>query len=1413
MYNPISTYRLQFNKNFTFEDARLLTDYFHLLGIGTIYASPVFTATPGSGHGYDVTNPHEINPEIGTEEQLKKLSKTLKNKRIGWLQDIVPNHMAFNQHNKWLWDVLEKGKDSEYASVFDIDRQHPQYRSKLMVPFLGDDADRVIQRRELKLIFTRGTFALDYYGRSWPLRFESFLWLTEQSEEPVPPPLSLLLEQFQLEEKSPDYLFLNGEWERFKEALTNLIASNPTVAAFFDTLTTHISEHSDLLLALFNNQHYRPVYWKETEHTINYRRFFTVNDLICLRMEDEEVFNHYHREINRLTSNHIFNGLRIDHIDGLTEPTKYLSRLRELTGSHNYLTVEKILEHREELPPKWPVQGTTGYDFLGQVNQLFTRRKGMEPLRALYYKISAIDQSLKDVIYESKQLILNDRMKGELDNLVSLLFRLRILEENASQNFSRDDVKNAIAQLLLAFPVYRIYPQTLPLPGEERELMKKALTEALAQDESIEPFLPLFEELFFEEKRAKGDRDHRILEFLGRMMQLAGPLMAKGVEDTAMYRYSCFIAHNEVGDSPGIEGTSFDDFHNAMLTRQQKWPLTMNATSTHDTKRGEDVRARLNAITEFPEDWEENISHWMQINSPFRTKIENRAAPSPQEEYFIYQTLIGVLPFDEKIDKNFLHRISSYMQKVLREAKVNSAWNAPNEEWEKAVTHFINRIFSSEHDFLPSLLSFHRKTAHYGIFNSLSQLTLKCTCPGVPDIYRGTEMWDLTLVDPDNRQPVDFSEINRTLKNLKEHYSISPAKLFPALINHRDNGHIKLWLTHRLLRYRKENQSLFSAGEYIPLKVKGIHKSKIMAFARHHKEKWHLTILPFYLSSFGESNKPVCPSEIDWKNTRVLLPEEYPTDWVNIFTGRPYSAGQEISVSEIFEMAPVGILHADAGRKSRSAGVLMHITSLPGRFASGDFGSEAFRFVDFLKESGHSYWQVLPFTQTTTQSEWSPYSSPSAFAGNILFISPRQLAEESLISKKDLKEKESTLSDKADFRKALSIREELTRSAYENFFTHCSAPQRNNFLDFCEQEKYWIHDYALFIVLKKQFDDAPWNKWPKEFRDREEQSLQKFHNENRRKVELEKFRQYLFSQQWQELKKYANHHGIRIIGDVPIYVSYDNADVWSNPHLFKLRADKTMSAVAGVPPDYFSRTGQLWNMPVYNWKKIEKENFKWWVYRIRKNLELFDLVRLDHFRGFESFWEVPADEETAENGSWVKGPGNTFLKMLKKEFPLMPFIAEDLGEIDENVYRLRDEYKLPGMKVLQFSFGSNIAESVHSPHNHSFNSVVYTGTHDNNTARGWFQNEADKTTRNRLKLYTGNKVKSRNVHKILTRLAWGSQSKLSVIPVQDLLGKSGEAQMNKPSVAKGNWSWRLKTMDELNAVAGEIRELLNLFAR
>jgi len=498
---------------------------------------------------------------------------------------------------------------------------------------------------------------------------------------------------------------------------------------------------------------------------------------------------------------------------------------------------------------------------------------------------------------------------------------------------------------------------------------------------------------------------------------------------------------------------------------------------------------------------------------------------------------------------------------------------------------------------------------------------------------------------------------------------------------------------------------------------------------------------------------------------------------------------------------------------TRRAGVLMHITSLPGDYYSGDFGNQAFRFIRFLRDSGHSVWQVLPFTPTSPQTGWSPYSSTSAFAGNILFISPEQLAEINLFATKNLKTIKSRASIKSDFSQALMLRLKLTNRAFKHFSKDQQSEEYLKFKHFCEQEQYWLHDYALFVRLKQHFDNRPWHQWPPKYRDRQPTALKSFSDDHQEDILLEKFRQYLFSDQWAALKNYANQLGIYVIGDIPIYCSYDSADVWAHPQLFKLNKDKTMSVSAGVPPDYFSKTGQLWNMPVYLWENHKKEDFEWWLHRIRKNLQWFDHLRLDHFRGFVSGWEVPAMETNAINGQWVDGPGEDFFNRLIALFPHMPFIVEDLGDVDDKVYKLRDQFNLPGMEVLQFAFGEDMPGSVHIPHNHKSINIVYTGTHDNNTLRGWYNKDIDKPTKKRIRRYVGRKIKNKKCHQLFTRMAWASPSRLAIIPVQDILGEGSRSRINHPSTKQNNWLWRLQSMKKLNSIKNELKKNLETYGR
>lgn len=496
----------------------------------------------------------------------------------------------------------------------------------------------------------------------------------------------------------------------------------------------------------------------------------------------------------------------------------------------------------------------------------------------------------------------------------------------------------------------------------------------------------------------------------------------------------------------------------------------------------------------------------------------------------------------------------------------------------------------------------------------------------------------------------------------------------------------------------------------------------------------------------------------------------------------------------------------------RRAGILLHISSLPGNGPIGDFGPEAYRFVDYLKAAGQSYWQILPLNQIDGGTAYSPYTPLTAFAGNVLYINEDFLYEENLLHKAGYINKYGS-GKNVDFSKAEKYKHYLIKLAYAEFKQGKHKKLNEKYIRFCESESYWLYDYTLFMVLKKHFNFKSWNTWPKEFRDRYDEALKRFEKKHFEQIEQEKFAQFLFCIQWNRLKNYAHQQGIRIFGDVPIYIGYDSVDVWSNSQEFLLKENKEMAKVAGVPPDYFNEDGQLWNMPIYNWNVMKQKGYQWWIDRIKRNLELYDLIRLDHFRGFSAYWEVDASEKTAKNGQWVEGPGYTFFDKLKHEFPKMPFVAEDLGDIDEAVYHLRDNYNLPGMRVLQFAFGNDWPNSIHLPHHYTKKCIVYTGTHDNNTVKGWYFKDISKKTRKRIKLYTTNPLRKRNVHSEFIRMTYASIAQTVIIPMQDILGLGNKARMNFPSTVSGNWTWRMNKRQLKKAHAKTLRKLVDAFGR
>ncbi len=1374
MYNPVSTYRIQFNKDFSFSQFYEQINYLSLLGIGTIYASPVFSAVPGSMHGYDITDPHHFNKEIGSTEDFNKISRKLKKLKIGWLQDIVPNHMAFHHENYWLMDVLEHGRNSKYAGYFDVDFDHPDFGGKIIIPFLGSLAEEALENDEIKVTLRNERIVFQYYDLFFPVNYDSIISILK-------------------EEINPHFKSLANKIR--KNGLTHNQALS-IVEAFNDDIS--------ILKELLTYQHYRLTYWKEIDKHLNYRRFFTINNLIGLQMSKDEVFDNYHSFINELVKEKKIQGLRIDHIDGLKDPSKYIEKLRLLTGDEMYIIAEKILQKDEASPGNWPIQGSSGYDFLATVNNLLTYKNNYASLRKYYNKLTGKKGDPEEIIYQKKKLILTQSMQGDWDNLCRMFYDAGFINTDSDPEITTETIKEAIGEFLIACPRYKLYSNSFPFTDEDQGIIKTMIQRAGKRTPSLKKSLRLLQDIFLGQTEADKSR---VLNFFLRCMQFAGPLMAKGIEDTAMYDYNCFISHNEVGDRIDANGISPSEFHVIMQYRQRTIPYSLNSTSTHDTKRGEDARSLLNVISQIPEEWIKIVDGWIKINRPLKTQVNKREVPDINEEYFIYQTLTGVMPFNGQTDEQLFARINGYLVKSLREAKVNSNWNDPDEVYEKRVCEFVGKILAPGSNFLKTFQPFHDKISAYGVINSLVQLTLKSTCPGIPDFYQGTELWDFSMVDPDNRRPVDFARMGKMLGQLIREKAEHQGDFLQYLYNNRENGRIKMWFSYLLINERKRNPELFVNGQYYPLEVTGKCRDNILAFARSYFNTWYIIVVPLYIAPLQENSSP------DWNDTHVILPELAPEKWISIFNGS--RAGNEgyICVSEILKIPLPCVLKGIKEESARKAGILLHITSLPGDYGAGDIGNKAFRFIDFLKESGQTYWQILPVNPVSGKSGYSPYSSSSAFAGNILLIDPEWLVKYRLISDESLNKLKFSSSGKADFKKAETFRMKLIDEAYRNFNMSTMPYLREKFSQFCIRERYWLDDFVLFNILKREFKGQSWSKWPKKLRDRNTREIAFYKKKYKEEAEKEKFSQFLFFIQWISLKTYANNIGIKIIGDMSFYISYESADVWQNPEVFKLDDNKKMAGIGGAPPDYFSKTGQLWNMPVYNWDNLKKNDFSWWLNRIFKNMEWFDLVRFDHFRGFSGFWEVAAGEKTAINGRWMDAPGHDLFERLKKDLSFMPFIAEDLGDIDDKVYELRDNFGLPGMKVLQFAFNDTMERSIHLPHNFNINSVVYTGTHDNNTTRGWFENELNGDLKKRAEEYINKKLTNNNIQEEFVRLAYASVSKTAIIPLQDILRLGDSARLNNPSGSSDSWKWKLTSLDPVLNKSEELGKLVKTFWR
>lgn len=922
METPLSTYRLQFNSAFRFADARRTLDYLKTLGVTHIYASPVSKARPGSLHGYDVVDHNEINPELGTMEEFRELLNEARKRSMGWVQDIVANHMAYDGDNRMLTDIFEKGQNSRYFNFFDIEWEHPfeGIRGKVLAPFLGRFYGEALEAGEIKLCYGLEGFTASYYGFRLPLRIESYVGplthglrrLRERLGRDHPDFVKLLGLSYVLKNlpSTSEFDELYDQVQFIKRLLWELYARNPDIKGFIEKNLAEYNgspgdpESFNLLDRLLSDQLFRLSFWKVAAEEINYRRFFNINELITLKAEEDEVFDAVHTLVLKLLRQGSVTGLRIDHIDGFYAPLHYLRKLREAGAT--YIIAEKILGYDEELPASWPVDGTTGYDFLNHVNAVFCDSSNEARFTRAYTNFIRSKPSYKDLVYEKKKLITELDMRSDAANIARLL-KITLSKDRYGSDITLSGLRRAITEVMASFPVYRTYISSGAVDEADSRCIRDAVEEALRRNPALvneirfmEKVLTLdYRDYFTEEEKREW------LHFVMRFQQFTGPLMAKGFEDTLLYVYNRLLSLNEVGGDPGRFGMAIQGFHTFNKKRSARSPFTLNATSTHDTKRGEDSRARINVLSEMPEEWERNLRKWYIIN---RSKKMDPIAPDRNDEYFLYQTLIGAFPHDPSDYASFVDRIKAYIIKAVREAKIHTAWLKPDTAYEEGFISFIDAILkdSEENRFLPEFIPFQRKAAWYGVFNSLSQALLKIASPGVPDFYQGTELWDLTLVDPDNRRPVDHAKRAALLDHIIEREKAGPASLARELLEDLTDGKVKLFLIYRALKARNAQAHIFTEGGYNVLHVRGAHRTSVISFARGDNDGQAIAIAPRFLSYIvKEGQLPI--GEV-WGDTEVVLPENFPMSWVDAVTGEQHYLNGSIPLKDALWHFPAALL-------------------------------------------------------------------------------------------------------------------------------------------------------------------------------------------------------------------------------------------------------------------------------------------------------------------------------------------------------------------------------------------------------------------------------------------------------------------------------------------------------------------------
>ncbi len=955
---PVATYRLQLNRAFTFRDAAAAVPYLSALGISHCYVSPYLRARPGSMHGYDIIDHNSLNPEIGTPEDYDHFLEELHRCGMGQILDIVPNHMGvMGSDNAWWLDVLENGEASEYAPFFDIDWDpvKDELQGKVLIPILADQYGNELERGEFKLTFdaARGEFSIFYHEHRFPVDPAEYPRILGFQNERLQEKLGADQEDF-LELRSITTAFRhlpsrrgltpeqrverNREKEVQKRRLAALCERSVAVAEFLKESVSILNgkvddPHTfDTLHDLIKAQAYRLAQWRVAADDINYRRFFDINDLAALCMENETVFENTHRLILELVARGKVNGLRIDHPDGLYDPAGYLRRLREKlpsengsTGGHTYVVVEKILSGNEQLRKDWPVDGTTGYEFANLVNGLFVDQSASDKMERIYRAFlgRSTEQSVsyRDLVYKCKKLILKVTLASELNVLANLLSRIALANRHTC-DFTLNSLRSALSEIIACFPVYRTYVASRDVFAEDRRLVEQAV--AAGRKRSNAADLTVFDfirrVLLIETNGAEpGWYTRAVLRFAMKFQQVTAAVMAKGVEDTAFYRYNRLIALNEVGGNPGKFGTSVDEFHQANQERLARWPNSMLSSSTHDSKRSEDVRCRIDVLSEIPAAWRLRLRHWRQWNRAKKRTIEDQLVPTLNDEYLLYQTLIGMWPtdsLDEAAWKEFSERIEQYMLKAAREAKEYTSWANVNDDYESALLSFTRAILqrTGTNEFLSDFVQFQRRISRIGIFNSLSQSLLKMTSPGVPDFYQGTELFQFSLVDPDNRRSVDL-EARKALLTQLEHATDASGlwKRVQALSSSVENNELKLYLTWKTLNLRMKESSLFCEGTYTPLKVNGPKAPHVVAFARQCQGRTAIVAAPRLCALLlGENSDTVCDEAL-WEDSVLEIAQPNAVCYHDVFTGKCFSPDarkeeNSLRLGALFRFFPVALL-------------------------------------------------------------------------------------------------------------------------------------------------------------------------------------------------------------------------------------------------------------------------------------------------------------------------------------------------------------------------------------------------------------------------------------------------------------------------------------------------------------------------